>query len=305
MIPPNVQAAVETIKELPFPDLVIAEVCGECNLCCIMCPSPHLKRSRGIMNWDVYTKIVDEIAEKSFNTQLWPAIMGEPLLLQHRIINYIEYAKKKGIREVILNTNATLLTPEIYRELVAVKLDKIIVGLDAYSEKTYNAIRIGGDFRKIKKNLVEILKAPVPGTEIILQFIEMNENQHETGQFKKYWLSKGATLKIRKKLGWGTCVEPHGFDIKPTSKDRVPCTWLMRAMNIHWTGNVAQCDADYEGIYSVGDIRTQSIEEVWNGEFKRRRARHWNGDFDFMPCRECKDWQAGLSEWYYPDSKAK
>lgn len=298
MIRPNLEAAVNTLKELPFPELVIVEVCGLCNLRCVMCPSPHLKRERGIMEWDVYTKIVDEIAEKSPSTQLWPAIMGEPLLLQDKILDYISYAKNKGIKEVILNTNATLLTPKMYQALASVKLDKIIVGLDAYSERTYNTIRIGGEFKKIKTNLIKILKLHGPG--IILQFIEMDENTSETEKFKEYWLSKGATLKVRRKLGWGKGVKSYDLNLEPQSKERVPCPWLMRGVNIHWTGNVAQCDADYEGTYSVGDIRKQTIEELWNGEFKVRRAMHWKGDFGFMPCRECKDWQAGLSEWYYP-----
>lgn len=303
MISSNLEDAVKTLKESNFPELVMVEVCGICNLRCIMCPSPHLKRERSVMSWCIYKKIIDEIAEKRPETQLWPAIMGEPLLMGNKIIEYIAYAKEKGIQEVILNTNGTFLTPEMYQKLADVQLDKIIVGLDAFTEKTYNNIRIGGYYKTIHNNLIEILK--LQGPEIIMQFIEMEENAGEKEQFKEYWLSKGAVLKIRKRLGWGTCVEPHGLDIKPQSEERVPCPWLMRAMNIQWTGNVAQCDADYEGTYSIGDIRIQTIEEIWNTEFAKRRARHWNRDFDFMPCRECKDWQAGLSEWYYPDSKAK
>ncbi len=303
MIPENLKKAVETLKESAFPDLVMVELCGVCNLRCIMCPSPNLKRERGFMEWGIYKKVIDEIAEKRPQTQLWPAIMGEPLLLKDKITEYIAYAKEKGIQEVILNTNGTLLTPEIYLKLANVQLDKIIVGLDAFTEKTYNTIRIGGDYKTIHNNLIEILK--MHGPDIILQFIEMEENGGEREQFKEYWLSKGAVIKIRKRLGWGTCVESHAMDINPQSKERVPCPWLMRAMNIQWTGNVVQCDADYEGTYSVGDIRIQTIEEIWNTEFKKRRARHWNRDFDFMPCRECKDWQAGLSEWYYPDIKEK
>lgn len=299
MIPANLENAVRGLKELNFPELVIVELCGFCNLRCIMCPSPHLKRERGVMSWEIYKKIIDEIAEKRPETQLWPAIMGEPLLMGDKIIEYIAYAKKKGIKEVILNTNGTLLTPEMYRKLADVHLDKIIVGVDAFTEKTYNAIRIGGDYRTIHNNLIEIMK--LQGPEIIMQFIEMEENTGEREQFREYWLSKGAILKIRKRLGWGTCVEPHGLNIDPLSKERVPCPWIMRAFNIHWTGNVAQCDADYEGTYSIGDIRIQTIEEIWNTEFKKRRTKHWGRDFDFMPCKKCKDWQAGLSEWYYPD----
>lgn len=297
MLPEKLKKAFGSLKKTAFPELVIVEVCGFCNLRCIMCPSPNLKRARGIMDWGIYTKVVDEIAEESPSTQLWPAIMGEPLLIGNRILNYISYAKERGI-EVILNTNGTLLTPETYQKLTKAKLDKIIVGIDAFQKKTYEQIRIGGDFGRLKKNLTEILK--MKGPTVILQFIEMEENVGELENFKKYWLSKGAVLKIRKKAGWGKGVEPYGLNIPPDSEERLPCPWLMRGINIHWNGKIIQCDADYEGEHVAGDIKIQTILDVWNSELKKRRDRHWNRDFDFMPCRECKDWQIGLSEWHYP-----
>ena len=71
--------------------------------------------------------------------------------------------------------------------------------------------------------------------------------------------------------------------------------------NDHWSGRLAQCDADYEGNYSPGDIRTHSIKELWDGELAHRRARHLAGDFSHELCRDCYDWAAGRSEFHYPE----
>ena len=290
--------AVETLEETPFPKMVIVEICGVCNLRCIMCPYSQLKREKGRMEWSTYTKIVDEIAEKSSGTQLWLAIMGEPLLLETDLYNFIAYAKRKGIKEVILNTNGTLLTPQIYRELAVAKLDMIIIGLDAATGGTYSRIRAGGNYEKVKRNMLEILKLDGPKT--VLQFIVMNENATELEEFKDFWLQRGAILKVRKKLAWGNTIKVEDLDTPSTSHERTPCPWLMRTMSIHWSGKVAQCDGDYEGIFSPGNVNYQSIEEIWQGELKKKRDMHWNHRFDYPPCNVCMDWQAGLSDWYYP-----
>lgn len=302
MISPNLQKAVETLKELPFPALVIVEISGYCQLKCVMCPYKELDRAKGIMDFSIYKKIADEISNKYPNTQLWLAIMGEPLLLGKKLMDYVKYAKDRDI-EVILNTNGMLLDVETFREF-ANRLDKIIVGLDAYSMEVYRKIRVGGDFDRVKKNILGILgeskKLKLWGPEIVVQFITMDENKDEVEQFKKYWLGKGATVKIRKRLGWGDAIEGYGLDMDAGSKERIPCPWLMRTISIEWNGNIAQCDADYEGLYKAGNIKENSIEEIWNGELKERRSKHWDKDFDFTPCNKCNDWQVGVSDWFYP-----
>ncbi|MFC1461933.1 SPASM domain-containing protein, partial [Verrucomicrobiota bacterium] len=83
------------------------------------------------------------------------------------------------------------------------------------------------------------------------------------------------------------------------------CPWLSRNLLVLWDGEVCQCDGDMDNRYSCGNIYRQTLKEVWQGEMRRRRERHYAGDFDFEPCNVCKDWQVGLSRLYYPDEPHK
>ena len=74
----------------------------------------------------------------------------------------------------------------------------------------------------------------------------------------------------------------------------------MRQMVILNDGRVAQCDADFEGQHVAGNINNESIYDVWNGELKKRRDMHVTGNYQFLPCSECDDWQIGKSEFYKP-----
>lgn len=294
-----------TFENMPFPEDVIVETYAHCNLRCIMCPYPVLKRAKGEMDFAVFTKIADEMARENPDGRLWVAILGEPLLGKN-LVKMLFYARDKGIRKIHLNTNATFLTQEMTHELFDCGIDKLLVSLDACTKETYDKIRIGGDFPAVIRNLEYFLaekkRLGLQKPDVIAQFIVMDQNEHETEAFKKYWLEKGAIVKIRIKMGWGNAVKAEDLAAADIERN-FPCPWLLRSVSIHWDGKFAQCDADYEAKYSPGDINFQTIKEVWDGELAKRRERNWALDFNHAPCDTCKDWSVGRAEFYYPQKE--
>ncbi len=305
MIKPDLEGVKITLEEYPFPVDIIVEVTGYCNLACIMCPYPNLQRAKGHMEFATFKKIVDETARENPDARIWLAIMGEPLILGEKVAEYIRYAKDQGIREVCLNTNAVFLTENVADKLLGCGLDKMLVSIDAMSTEAYDKIRVGGDFSLVCKNVEAFLKMKIQrnqsGPEVIAQFIVMEENENEVEDFKEYWLYRGATVKIRPKLGWGSAIPSSVLDNIEGETERFPCAWLTRTVSIHWDGSFSQCDADHEGIYSPGHLDRQSIKDVWAKTLAERRQKHWNDDYDFEPCAKCKDWLAGRSFFFYPE----
>jgi radical SAM protein with 4Fe4S-binding SPASM domain len=286
----------------PFPKVVIFEIVAGCNLFCIMCPLPQMTRPAGLMDLELYKRLGRQIAEEDPDTEVWATIMGEVFVHKEAVFDYLQYAKREaGLNKVYLNTNLVLFREEFIDRLEESGLDKMTVGLDGATQATYDKIRVGGDYQQVLKNIDVLLNAKSQGRlqnlEVILQFIVQDENAHEEELFKEKWIGSGATVKIRQKLGWGTGVEANNLAI--SNDDRtVPCPWLMRTMSIHWTGKVAQCDAEWNGERYVGDLNVHTIKEVWMDQLLGKRQRHLNNDFDFEPCRDCKDWQCGRSEFY-------
>ena len=285
-----------------FPKVVIFEIVCGCNLQCVMCPQPRLTRPKGIMDLGLYQRLTKEVAENNDETEVWATIMGEVFVHKEAVFDYLRFAKREAhLKKVYLNTNLVLFREEWIDQLEETGLDKITVGLDAATEFTYNQIRVGGDFRTVEKNILALLAAKTRGRlrqlEIILQFIVQDANQHEEELFKQKWAGSGATIKIRQKLGWGLGVKADNLAI-PDRERTIPCPWLMRTMSIHWTGQVAQCDAEWNGDRYVGDLNRQTIKEVWMDQLLNKRQRHLMNDFDFEPCRDCKDWQCGRAEFY-------
>lgn len=304
--PKGFDKIIPTLKHYTYPTLIVLEVTNQCDLECIMCPRKFMTRPVGVMQDHLYKKIIDDISIHSpDDTQFWIAFMGEPLLLKEKAIEFIQYAVDKGLTNVNLNTNLVSPDKDLCTALIKTQLNRVIISLDACTSDTYNKIRIGGKFESVLQNIDYLLEAKkqlnFKKPEIIIQFIVMDENEHEVEQFKKMFKDKKVVLKIREKLGWGNGVEAKNLDLPIESRD-YPCPWSNRGFSVHVTGQVGQCDASWNGLYYFGDLNHQSIAEVWNGKLAKLRERHWNLDFDFMPCKDCKDWQCGKSEMIYFDN---
>ncbi len=300
---PDLEDLKQFVLEHPFPTDILIETIAYCNLKCIMCPQSRLSRPKGKMSFELWKKIIDEVASKSPQTKIWPALMGEPLLLGDENFRMIRYAKDRGIQYIALNSNLGVFRKDMIDGFFDSGLDELIVGIDAFTPETYAKIRVGGDLETLVENIHFIIdekeKRGLSHPIVTLQYIVMDENEHEEEAFVDYWVKQGKKLKLKVKprTGWSEAVEPWRGIVNVSQQDRhLPCTWLLRQMTIFWDGHVPQCDGDWDGKTRFGDVNRQSIEEIWNGSLKTLRNRHMQLDFNFYPCNKCEDWQAGRSK---------
>jgi len=283
-----------------FPKVVLIDTITHCNLRCSMCGHPFMTRPKGKMSMSLFKKIIDEIASVDPGTRVWMVFYGEALLLKYKLLWMISYAKKKGLTDVVLNSNGTLLDEEMAVGLIDAGLDALYIGIDAFDKETYEKLRVGGNYDNVVKNVNRMLEIKkemgVSHPEVYVQFVEMEDNAHQLEDFKTYWSEKGAIVKIRPKVTWAGAVKPY----KMIEKERYPCHWGMQSFNILWDGKVALCAVDYDGRYIAGDISKESIKSVWAGSLKKIRKMHAEGHYDDLPefCRNCKDWQAAKSTYY-------
>ncbi len=288
-----------------FPKVILIDTISYCNLKCSMCVHKEMKRKRGIMEWNLFTKIIDEIAEEDKSVRVWMVFFGEALLLKKRkpsIFDMISYANRKGLSDVVLNSNANLLDEEASKKLIHSGLDAIYIGIDAFSSETYARIRVGGNYEKAVQNtlrlieLKKLMNSMKP--QVFVQFVVMDINEKEIGHFTKFWNHRGAVVKVRPKVSWAGMIDAPNLIL--TNKDRWPCHWAMQTMSITDTGKVVTCAVDLDAKFVAGDINHQSLKEVWNGKLSALRRCHLEKQFHDLPenCRDCKDWQAARADYY-------
>lgn len=288
-----------------FPRVVLIDSVSYCNLLCSMCVHKKMTRPKGIMPWDLFTKIIDEIAETDKNVRVWMVFFGEALILKRRtpsIFDLIAYAKGKGLTDVVLNSNANLLDDHAARGLIKAGLDAIYIGIDAFSPETYAKVRVGGNYQRTVDYILHLLELQktmgVSRPEVFVQFVEMDINKDEKDDFIKFWNSRGAKVKIRPKVSWAGMIDAPNLVLG--NADRWPCYWAMQTMSITDTGKVVTCAVDLDARYVAGDVARHSLKEIWNSSLKELRRLHNESKFDKLPpnCRDCRDWQSARAEYY-------
>ncbi len=183
-----------------FPPQVIIETTAACNLTCAHCRHDAMTRPVGHMPMALYRQIVDEIAERAPHTEVWPTFYGEAFLLDYRLFYMLQYAKGRGLTNLVLNTNGTRFSGEVAEWVIESGLDLVMFSLDGFSSAVFESVRVGANRDEVFANverLLEIKARRGASTRVEVQYSMMDVNEHEVGQFREYWLARGADVKSR------------------------------------------------------------------------------------------------------------
>jgi MoaA/NifB/PqqE/SkfB family radical SAM enzyme len=299
---PQLRKIDATLRPLAFPTRFAVEVTAECNLACSMCHHPYMRRPKGTMPLELWRRCADQIAALAPETQCWFSFCGEPLLEPELLLRMLAYGESVGLRSLNINTNGMLLTPEWAEPVLSSGADLVVFGIDAFTAETYARVRVNGDRDTVYRNLEHFLAARRTrgsGPDVQVQFIEMDENEHELRDFSAHWLRHGATLKVRNKLSWGGTFETP---MCVPQEDRIPCPWALTMMHVFWDGRVPRCPGDTEGEEGAGNAWQEPLPVLW-GRLGNYRDHHLGRRFSELPdrCQGCKDWMTGSAKRIAPE----
>ncbi len=174
-----------TTLDPPLPREIQLEVTRSCNLRCRMCLVRYRdvpNRREGSMPFETFKRVVDELPDLRAITLQG---LGEPLLAPD-LFRMIEYATGRGIT-IGFNTNATLLTRARAERLIRAHLDWLHVSIDGATAETYESIRDGSSFERVRRNLAGIVEAKrelgSDRPELSLIFVAMRRNVGELPSF--------------------------------------------------------------------------------------------------------------------------
>lgn len=265
------------------------ELTNACNLKCAMCwQANYLSYPKGFMSLDLYKKVIDEGVRKGVRAIKLQS-RGEAML-HPDIVEAIRYAKKKGIIDVHLTTNATLLRRDVWKDYLESGLDILNLSIDRSHRDSFDELYGGGAYEAVIDNMIGFLKLRKElGKEkpyVKLQVVRFGDDVDPYVK-EKADMMRGLVDKI--------VVDPvfKLFDDKAKTNDEMisaPCSYLWQRMVINYDGKVTMCCRDYNCVRIMGDINNQTLEEVWSGTaYKNTRAAHTGMRRDMIDiCATCK-----------------
>jgi MoaA/NifB/PqqE/SkfB family radical SAM enzyme len=265
---------------------VLVELTSKCNLRCGMCPLPVLRRPYEDMAWPLVEKAEREIHGLGLKLK-WLHEMGEPLLYP-RIDDAIRL-----FPEASISTNGLVLTEEVGAKLLASPLKRLRISVDSIDPKIYPQLRTGGDFDRLvdmtKKFLEQAKGHPI---RIEIQKMRSRQTMDETvDDFRKLFeLKKYKNAKVIER----TC---EAFDVNEETDLHGKFYGCVQGAFFNWIvifadGRVTHCCYDAHGDQVMGDLRTQSLMEIIEGDkLAAMQEAFEKRDFTNLPrCAECFKW---------------
>jgi radical SAM protein with 4Fe4S-binding SPASM domain len=251
-----------------------------------------MERSLGNMDLELFKHIIEQISGQQQYVALHH--FGESLV-HTGLAKAIEIAGRNGL-DTGLSCNPPSLHPELSARLLAAGISNIVLSLDSLNAATYRDIRgPAAQLARADTNIRELIKLRNKGgyrTFITLQMINMHCNKTEADSFLQYCrdlsVDRGVVIRMGRwdfdddyvtELGEFTSV---GYDAY--------CARPWNSVVVLWDGRVVPCCHDYDGIVVIGDLRRQSLEEVWNSA---EAAQFRKSNQDYKLCRQC-----AFSRWY-------
>lgn len=288
----------KNLVEHNFPPQLIIENTSICNLRCIHCSHKEMIRKQKSMERSLWNKIVEEIGRQAPECEVWPTFYGEALVLGDELWDRLDYAKEVGCRNLVLNSNATLLSRnDNIDKVLASPLKRFILSLDGLSKEVFEKIRVNAKWDQVYPSVIELCQRRIHNRQtypvIIAQFSLMKENAAEAEDYHEFWQKQGAEVKIRPMLEWGAAGSIRTETIRHDSDFRIACPWANSTMAVHQDGTVVACAVDYEGRLVAGNLNEQSIAEVWSKLKNMLREPHKEHRWADIPeiCKGCGDWQ--------------
>lgn len=287
-----------------FPLHLDIDVTTYCNLRCPMCPRTLINKhgdtlKNEYLSFETYIKVIDEGAVSGL-CAVNLNFLGEPLL-HPQIAQMVDYAHSKGILDIMMHTNATLLTPKLSGLLIDAGLNHIHFSLDAATENTYSKIRVGGNFKNVVENIKTFRKIRNEKKSALpimrAQMVIMKDNFDEKDAFIKFWTPLVDSIGIREyrnPLGLDSMNRYVGVGNHTNS---FVCPDLWRRLVINVDGTVIPCCRDVGKLMVVGNINSSTIKEIWKSKkMEFLRTTHTQGKAATLKgCKLC-EYVGGIHE---------
>ncbi len=286
------------VLPLATPFSLLIDPSNGCNFRCVFCATgdPELLkrvgRPRGSMKFDLFRKIVDDLA--AFDAPLKSVHLykdGEPLV-NPRVDDMVHLLKARGVaRHVEMTTNGSLLTAERADALLAGGLDAMRVSVYGASDAMYQRVtRKFSSFQTIVDNVAYLHRRK---TELGRPFhlhckiIHVDLTAEERQRFIDSFAPISDSLYVHPLHGQ-SLADGSGFAAAPDAGRRV-CSEPFLKLAINMNGAVSVCCADWSMATIVGNVAEEALVDIWNGERLRAfRLTHLEGRRDSIPaCRDC------------------
>lgn len=271
---------------LDYPMHVAFETYAKCNATCSFCVYPEMARQGEMMPMELIDKIIGDLEQipKHQTFQLSPFGVNEPFL-DKRIFEILEKIERRlPNAQITLTSNASPITDKNLRRLAKHNINYLWLSVVDYRKDVYEE-KMGIDFERTLERLDMIHRAKQEGwlkTRVVVSRL-IDHTEHDQ-KFHEFMRARYPLFEV--------CLWPYTNWIGRTSNEttsdiaNIPCShWF--EFRISANGNVVHCCMDGHEDYVWGNVKDQSVLEIYNAPDYRKLRESTFSRLDVEPCNRC------------------
>lgn len=297
-------------EQLPLkaPFSILIDSTSVCNFKCFYCPmsteknSLISKRDNSHIDQEIFRKIVDQVGE--FNQPikvLELGMHGEPFANPDLAEN-VRYAKSKGyFKKITVVTNGSLLSPKRALPVIEAGIDQIDISLNGTSSEQFMEIaQTKVNFEKYVSNLKNLYENK---GHCIITIKMMSESLTE--KQKDFFFNTFSAITDQIFLEhlvpyWNDAIDHDDWPVgnktmldEEVHANAEVCPFPFYKMRITSDAKVLLCSADWDHLRPIGDLRKQTVKEVWESDLLREIQLKFlnNKRSELEGCSTCKNFR--------------
>jgi len=283
-----------------YPLTVNLELVNRCNLECVMCHQEYRNDSKKhAFDENMLDKLFAD-----FKKNKLPALMlsiSEPLLFKN-IESVIKRAEAADIMDLFLFTNGALLNSKKAEMILNSGITRLFISLDASTQETYNEVRVPVSKRLLKENrlsyveknikdFIELRNSKNKKLPLVrVSFVAIKKNLHEVEKFKSKWekIVDSVEVQMERPTEIFSQVKENDFSKSSSLKlDNYNCTKPWADIAIYADGTVAPCCAFVGRKAPIGNVKENSVKEIWNGKKMEAIREGFRNNNPIKVCQIC------------------
>jgi radical SAM protein with 4Fe4S-binding SPASM domain len=283
---------INLVEVLPLstPFFVFIDICSYCNLSCYFCANRLHLRKPSFMSIELIKKIVADLRNFKQTIKVCRICgFGEPLMNPDIIPIFDVLTTKSPFEKFELVTNGTKIDEKIAKR-IGYYFDKITISLYGLNSEDYQDKVNFGHFLDMIQCLFKNRMNCKIHIKVFNQIINTAEKEAIFHSLFNDICDKFFIESISPQ--WPVLDNiPHQnkskYQGQLTKHDL--CPQIFKGLQIASNGEVIACCHDWEGKNIVGDVKTSSFINIWNGDRLRNlQIEHLLGNKNNLdPCKNC------------------
>jgi radical SAM protein with 4Fe4S-binding SPASM domain len=281
-------------------NMINVETTNKCPASCVICPRDSFEPKLDIMSMSLFKKVIDDAAQYNcacVNTCGFGDPFTDPYFWER-----CEYVKEKlPNTKIYASTTGYLMGEKHYANIIKY-IDILKISFFGMSRDTYYKMH-HLNMDKSLDNILGFLAEKQSNKKPYISglFVETEINKHQRAEWIDFWKPLLDEIYAWKPHNW---LDKRYRIVDKTNQ--VSCNRPFTTVYIHVNGDVSVCCWDLNKGVLIGNINTQTFEEIYNSkEIKLIQEKHKSCSFGGLICGDCDQTNPDPSNLLYTSKNRK